>query len=151
MTDATFVDLSNAGRPGDDGTYKKVLEQIQGDGVCPFCTEHLLQYHKNPILREADSWIVTTNMYPYANARHHFLLVLKGHKNDSKDLTASEWQGLHAQIDWLVESYKIPGGTLIMRCGNTAHTGASVTHLHAHFISPDYDNKNREPVMARVG
>lgn len=151
MIEKSFVEISNAGRPGDDGTYRKVIEQISSDGVCPFCPDHLKQYHKNPILKETDSWVVTTNMYPYANAKHHFLLILQKHKNDTKDLSAAEWQDLHTQIGWLVESYKIPGGTLMMRGGNMAHTGASVTHLHAHFISPDYDNPSRQPIMARVG
>lgn len=152
MTDnKTYVDLSNAGRPGDDGSYKKILEQIQKDNVCPFCTEYLKQYHKNPILKETDSWILTTNMYPYENAKHHFLLVLKNHKTDTKDLSSQEWQNLHEQVTWIIDSYKIPGGTLIMRSGNTAHTGATVTHLHAQFISPDYKNPERKPVLARVG
>jgi diadenosine tetraphosphate (Ap4A) HIT family hydrolase len=146
-----FVNISNSTRPGSDGTYNKVIEQIQKDGVCPFCTDHLKQYHKNPILKESDRWILTTNMYPYANSKHHFLIILRTHKSDTKELSPEEWQDLHEQINWLVDSYNLPGGTLMMRCGDTSHTGATVTHLHAHFVAPDYDNPDRQPIMVRIG
>ena len=150
MTTNDFVNLNNTRRPGDD-TYKKVIAKIQGDKVCPFCKDQLKNYHKNPILKEGASWVVTTNMYPYKNSKYHFLLILQNHKIDTKNLTTEEWQELHQHIDWLVESNNIPGGTLIMRCGDTTHTGATVTHLHAHFVSPDLENPNREPVIIRVG
>jgi diadenosine tetraphosphate (Ap4A) HIT family hydrolase len=148
--DKNLVNLSNAGRPGDD-TYKKVIEQIQSDKVCPFCPDQLSKYHKNPIIKVSALWTLTTNMYPYKNAKYHFLLILRNHKNDTKELSPEEWSELHEHTNWLVTEYKLPGGTLMMRCGDTTHTGASVTHLHAHFVSPDFDNPNREPVMARLG
>jgi diadenosine tetraphosphate (Ap4A) HIT family hydrolase len=132
-------------------TYKNVIEQIQKDNVCPFCPDQLAKYHKKPILREGSFWTVTTNMYPYPNTKHHFLMILKAHKADSKDLSPEEWTELHDHINWLVTSYNIPGGTFFMRCGDTSLTGATVTHLHSHFVSADFENPNRKPIMARVG
>ena len=149
-SDKNLVNLSNAGRPGDD-TYKKVIEKIQGDKVCPFCPDQLTNYHKEPILKEGACWTVTTNMYPYENAKYHFLLILKSHKSDTKELTAAEWSELHEHINWLTETYKIPGGSFMMRCGDTAHTGATVTHLHSHLLVPDFNNPDRKPIMARLG
>ncbi|MES3005893.1 MAG: hypothetical protein V4664_03020 [Patescibacteria group bacterium] len=145
-----LVNLSNAGRPGDD-TYKKVIEKIQSDNACPFCPDQLAKYHKNPILREGKFWKITTNMYPYPNTKHHFMFILNNHKIDTKELSTDEWAELHEHINWVVDSNNIPGGTFFMRCGDTSHTGATVTHLHAQFVSPDYENPDRKPIMARVG
>lgn len=149
-SDNTHVNLSNAGRPGDD-TYRKVIEQIQSDAVCPFCPNQLTKYHKNPIIKEGALWTLTTNMYPYKNAKYHFLLILKSHKTDTKELSKEEWSELHEHINWLTETNNIPGGSFMMRCGDTSMTGASVTHLHAHLITPDFNNPEREPIMARLG
>lgn len=145
-----YVNNSNAGRPGDD-TYKKVIEQIEKDKVCPFCPSQLTKYHKNPIIKEGKFWILTTNMYPYKNAKYHFLLILKNHKTDTKELSGEEWSELHDHTNWLTNEYKLAGGTLMMRCGDTSHTGASVTHLHAHFVCPDFENSKHEAIMVRVG
>ncbi len=149
--DKNLVNPSNTYRPGGDDTYKKVIEQIQNDKVCPFCPDQLEKYHKNPIIKKSEYWTLTTNMYPYKNAKFHFLLILKSHKNNTRELSKEEWAELHTHTNWLVDEYKLYGGTLMMRCGDTSHTGASVTHLHAHFVSPDFDNPEREPIMARLG
>jgi len=144
------VNLENAQR-GKDDIYKNVIEQITKDAVCPFCPEHLAKYHKNPILRQGNLWTVTTNMYPYKGAKFHFLLIHKNHVVDTKDMPDESLVELKYHIDWLTNEFKIPGGTLVMRCGDTALTGATVTHIHAHFIVADFDNPTREPLMARVG
>ena len=146
----SHVNLTNAARPGDD-TYKNVIEKIQADKVCPFCTEHLLKYHKNPILKEGERWIVTTNMYPYKGTKFHFLLIHKEHISDTKNMPPESFLELQQHINWLVEENNIPGGTLMMRCGDTAHTGATVTHIHAHLVVPDFNDPHHEPVMIRVG
>lgn len=142
------VNIDNSGR-GGDVSYRKVIEKIATDKVCPFCIENLTKYHKNPILKDAKYWIVTTNMYPYKNTLHHFLLIHKKHTTSSKDISAEAWTELHGHIDWLTETYKVPGGTFFMRCGDTNHTGASVTHLHAQMVVTD--TTKVEPVLARFG
>ncbi|MFA6446112.1 MAG: HIT domain-containing protein [Candidatus Paceibacterota bacterium] len=144
----THVNLDNAGRPGDD-TYKKVIEKIAQDKVCPFCRENLEKYHKNPIIRETENWVLTTNMYPYKNTRYHFLLIHKDHIADSSNIAQDSWQELHTHLDWLTKEYDAPGATFMMRCGDTSHTGASVTHLHAHLVVSD--RTQNEPVMVRIG
>ena len=144
----THVNIDNAGR-GEDHAYKKVIEKIAEDKVCPFCRENLEIYHKNPIIKETDYWILTTNMYPYKNTLHHFLLIHKNHITDSKDIRPEAWTELHHHLNWLTDKYNIPGGTFFMRCGETSHTGASVTHLHAQMVVAD--NTKKEPVLARFG
>ena len=148
----SHVNIDNGGRPGDEeGEYKKLLEEIARTGDCPFCEENLPKYHTKPILKVGNHWIVTTNRKGYENSKYHFLFILRAHKIDSKDLSPEEKIELFEHIAWLDEEYEIPGGSLLMRCGDTALTGATVTHLHAHYVIADFDNPDRKPIMARIG
>ena len=49
------------------------------------------------------------------------------------------------ELDFLanfaIKKYKIKGGALAMRFGDTNYTGASVAHLHFHIISPKINKK----------
>lgn len=146
----TFVNLNNSNR-GRDERYRNVIGEIQKDGVCPFCPENLAKYHKKPILRDGKFWLLTDNMYPYKGAKHHILLIHKKHIESVADLSGEAWSELLDLIKLETEKRKIGGGTFYMRFGDTAHTGASVTHLHANLVSPDIENPNREPIFARVG
>lgn len=147
---STHVNLNNARRPQND-TYEKVIKKIEGDLVCPFCSKHLSSYHKKPILKEGKHWLVTTNMYPYENAKHHFLFIHKNHIVNTSDMKPEAFVELHEHIQWITQEYNCPGGTLMMRCGDTSVTGATVTHIHAHFIVADFENADRKPLLVRVG
>jgi ATP adenylyltransferase len=147
---STHVNLQNAHRPQND-SYQKVIKKIEGDLVCPFCREHLASYHKNPILIEGEHWLVTTNMYPYENAKYHFLLIHKKHIANTKEMTPEAFGELQQHIEWITEEYKCPGGTFMMRCGDTSVTGATVTHIHSHFVVADFDNPDRKPLLVRAG
>ncbi len=145
-----FVNLdSTKGRPDSKNVYGNVIAKIQEDGVCPFCPEHLLKYHKNPILLDKKFWLATENMYPYKNTQHHLLLIHKKHIEHVKEISPEAWTELNAVAHELFDTYKIAGGSFLMRFGETLYTGASVTHLHAHIVVANPD-PNREPVLARV-
>lgn len=145
-----FVNLENtAHRPA--GTYGKVIDQIQKDGVCPFCPESRAKYHKNPIIREGSFWLLTNNMYPYEGAKYHALLIHKAHVTDFSEVSKEAWSELDDFVKDFTAENNIPGGTFIMRFGDTRYTGASVVHLHANLVSPDGENKDRKPIIARIG
>ncbi len=146
-----YVNIDNSTRPAGDDKYKKIIEQISKDDVCPFCEEHLLKYHKNPIIKSGTFWTLTTNMYPYKNSKYHFLIIHKGHITTTKDISKDAWLELYETINWIENEYDISGGTFFMRCGDTSKTGASVTHLHSHLVTPDKDKPGYEPVIARIG
>lgn len=135
-------------RPG--GKYGQVISQIIKDGVCPFCPEQLANYHKNPILKEGRYWVVTDNMYPYDNAKHHVLLIHKEHIEHFQELSAEAWAELRDLITDLLATRKIPGASLMFRFGETGYTGASVAHLHAMLVSGTGDPE-AGPVLARLG
>ncbi len=142
-----FVNLKNARRPGDkEKKYEKVINEIEKEGVCPFCPEHLKKYHKNPILRENASWLATKNMYPYKDAKLHFLFIYKKHISSMEELSKKGWMELQEIILSIREDFKIKGGSVFVRFGNS-NTGATVTHLHFHLVV----SNNKSPVLARIG
>ena len=145
-----FVNIQNSSRGGDE-EYKHVIDAIKKDGACPFCPENLAQYHKKPILEEGAHWLLTDNMYPYKGAKHHILLIHKKHIENITDLSEDAWGELFQLINSETKKRGIRGGTFYVRFGDTIYTGASVSHFHANLISPDAEDKNREPIVARIG
>ena len=146
-----FVDHDNTKQRADSGAYGKVIEKIRKDGVCPFCPEHFAVYHKNPTLMDGTHWLLTKNMYPYEGAKHHVLVLHKKHIESFAEVTPEAWTELRTLIAAFLKQENIPGGTFFMRFGETAYTGASVRHLHANLVSPDGENKDRKPIIARIG
>ncbi len=146
----SFVNPDNTQARGDD-TYKNVINTIKEAKVCPFCPDQLAAFHKNPILYENNTWLITKNMYPYKNTKHHFLLIHKIHISTPAEMTDSAKKDLFDLILWANTEFKIPGGTFFMRFGDTKYTGASVSHLHAQLVSSDPTQEGYEPVVARIG
>lgn len=150
MSKKSFVNTSNAeGRPSDD-KYVDVIQQIRDEGVCPFCPEYFEKFHAEPMLHKGKYWLLTKNMYPYRGAAHHMLLVHREHIEHLNQLSPEAWQELHEIINMATEKYEIRGAALLTRFGDTRHTGASVTHLHAQIISGSGDD-GADAVIARVG
>lgn len=145
-----FVNLQNAGTRRDN-TYKKVIDKIRKDGVCPFCSQYLTQYHKKPIIKTGRFWILTDNMYPYKGAKQHLLLIHKKHIETITDISHEAWNELLKFIQAETKKRAVAGGTFYIRFGDTLYTNASVTHLHANLISPDIRRKNRKNIFTRVG
>ena len=131
---------------------RKLMEQIEHDGVCPFCAEHFTKYHPKPILFETKHWFVTTNMSPYEGTRYHFLFVYKpSHISHLRELSADAYVDLLSSMQRLTEEHGISGGSFFMRFGDTRYTGSSVEHLHAHLIVGDVDDPNHQPVRVKLG
>ena len=150
MAEASFVNPNNTQKRGDD-KYKNVIENIKNAKVCPFCPDQLTNYHKNPILKENEHWLITRNMYPYKNTKEHFLLIHKQHIQSPQEMSDQAKKDLFDLLLWANNEFKIPGGTFFMRFGDTKYTGASVSHLHAQLVSSDPMHKDYEPVVARIG
>lgn len=127
---------------------RMVMEQIQKDGVCPFCREHFETYHSKPILFETSHWLVTENAWPYENTQKHFLFVSQKHVTTPTALEKDAWEDLNKCVEQLEKEHEVTHGTLLMRFGGSETTGATVDHLHAQLVvaqSPDI------PVITRVG
>lgn len=144
-----FVNRDNAGRPGDE-TYTSIIDDIKEQGVCPFCPDHLHEFHKKPILEETEHWVATENMYPYEGAREHLLVIHKNHIETLGEMSVNAWQELQMVITGITRAREIDGATMVFRFGDTRFTGASVSHLHAQLVSGSGE-PGAPPTLARVG
>jgi diadenosine tetraphosphate (Ap4A) HIT family hydrolase len=117
-------------------SYRKVLEKIIADGKCPFCIENLWKHHKKPTLYIDGEWLLTPSQWPYEGAELHFLCIPRRHVERITDLSVDDFASVKALIVWAIENYHISGGALLMREGATSATGATVRHLHFHYIVP---------------
>ena len=150
MKTSRHVDVQNA-KTRARGEYAEALAKIAADGVCPFCEEHLGRHHKSPVLFRNAHWIVTENAYPYDGVRHQFLIIHREHLESAEELPPDAWAALGSAYQRLVKDYRIGGGALLLRTGLTEFTGASVTHLHAQFISGGPRRQGGELIRALVG
>lgn len=141
-----FVNLDNA-RFEDQ---KKVMEDIVDDGVCPFCEEHLTKYHKQEILRSGEHWLLTYNQWPYDNTTLHLLAIAKYHAVHLSDMKPGAAEELFDLLRWAETNFAISFGGVCMRFGDTKKTGATVDHLHAHFIVPEENLPKDKKVRFKV-
>lgn len=136
-----FVDPRNSRGNHQDGVYKAIVDA----GEDPFAKRNLLKYHKGPVLFENTSWFVIQNQWPYARTKHHLVIILHRFTTEMEDLTKNELLDLVQIVARAKQELGINGGTLLMRSGDTLLTGATVTHLHAHFIVADVDHPEYGP------
>ncbi len=115
--------------------YGNVIKDIEIGGKCPFCKPHF-KWHKNPILRKTKGWHITKSSWPYKNTELHLLLIPDIHKETLGDLMLKDLLAVQTLVNWAVRHFKIPGGGLIARFGDTTYTGATVQHLHFHLVVP---------------
>ncbi|MFA6017930.1 MAG: hypothetical protein WCT28_01055 [Patescibacteria group bacterium] len=146
---STFVSQQNA-RPG---VYDKVIADIAKKNLCPFCPEHLAEFHKNPI-EEREFWIVTDNQYPYRPSKHNKLFIYRTHIQHFSEISAEAWKELGEIVQEQTEKLHIIGGSFFMRFGDARFTGASVSHLHCQLLQsnpddPAYDSKTG--IFTRLG
>lgn len=133
-----FVNLKNA----KSKEYKKVIAEISTTGKCPFCPENF-KYHKKPIYKRKNNWFLTNNSWPYKNTENHLIILGDVHKENFAELTKKDFESVTFLVNWAIEKWKIKGGALTIRFGDTDYTGATVSHLHFHIISPKIDKKTK--------
>ncbi|HOA11993.1 HIT family protein [Candidatus Woesebacteria bacterium] len=142
-----FINLANA----RETEQKSVMKDIADAKHCPFCRENLCKYHQQPILKEGQFWLVTTNQWPYRHTKHHFLLIYKVHAVSLSDLSPAAGQELFELIAEIEQSYAIKGGGLAMRFGDTDYSAGTISHLHVQLIEPDIESPNFVPVRIKIG
>ncbi len=148
MSDSKLLDISNARTQ----EQRILMEQIQKDGVCPFCAEYFSKYHPKPIIKETDYWFFSENMSPYEGTKYHFIFVYKpSHIEGPGELSTEASSDLFSLLSWATKTYNIPGGSFFMRFGKSKYTGSSVAHLHAHLLMGDIDAPGHEAVRVKLG
>ena len=126
--------------------YWNVINSIEKTGKCPFCPENF-KYHKKPIYKKIDGWLITKNSWPYKNAKHHLVIIGEKHKTNFAELDEKDLKAVKKLTDWAIKKFKIKGGAITLRFGDSKYTGATVGHLHFHLISPALDKKKNAKVV----
>ncbi len=147
MAKKQLVDLDNARL----AEQRQVMEKIIEAGECPFCLENLKKYHTPEIIKENESWLLTTNRWPYKHTKFHYLAILKTHKENLSELTAKEGADLIKLLSFAQKYCQAPGGGFAMRFGDTSYSAGTIRHLHAQFIVPDREAENYQPIRFKIG
>jgi diadenosine tetraphosphate (Ap4A) HIT family hydrolase len=142
----TFVEVDHARTE----EQKKVLQEIEASGECPFCMPNLHKHHDRPILYGNKHWIATENQWPYKNIGYHFLVIPRVHAESLNDLPAAAGIELLAILQHLESTFKLDSGAVLMRFGDTTYNGGSVKHLHVHLMVPDLQEDWSE-VRVKIG
>jgi|GEM_PF-11121 len=145
-----YLNMDNARH--DD--QREVMQRLLERGVCPFCPEHVDQAELKPMIKETTNWHVRANRWPYENTRVHLLVIHRGHITRLTEMSAEAVIELLELAKWAEAEYKVKGGALVMRFGEPGASGATVDHLHWHWVAADITDRsdpNYKPVRARIG
>jgi len=130
--------------------YQQVMGEIAIANVCPFCPQHF-KWHTKPILRRNKQWLITENFNSYENTSSHFLIIGEKHKEKFNQITKNDWIAITALSRWAIKKYFLHGGGLVLRFGDSIHTGATVAHLHFHLIVPQIKHGKAKTVWFPIG
>ena len=95
---------------------------------------------------ETDHWCITLNRFPYENAEHQILGIVKDDVYKFEDLSKEAFDEIQEIINKLITEYNLDGGAFCWRYGDPAKSGASLKRLHFHVIMPEQDKKVRFPI-----
>lgn len=116
-------------------------ETIINDGVDPFDPKHVESYIGGKIIMKGTYWYVFQNDHPYPGTKHQFVIVTKEFKTSFTELHPEETLEFYIIANALSQEYKILGGSLIMRFGDTSISGGTVMHLHGQLLVPEEGEK----------
>lgn len=102
------------------------------------------------ILFHTDYWHVSRNRFPYEGAESHFLIAAMQPVYDIADMTPEMWDDLRKIWLKLRDEYGAVGGAFSFRFGDPSRSGASLTRLHAHVITPAPGEKVRFSISGKT-
>lgn len=141
-------DIKNSRTP----EMRRRMKLLQERGICAFCKEGMNFLEKTE-LYSGQLWFVTINDAGYEGSVTHVMAVPRRHIRDPEELTLEELhEFFRVVIPWARNELKMEGVAALFRFGRTERTGATIHHLHVHFIEGvDRVDLNHPPVFAVVG
>ena len=124
------------------------MEQLESDGICVFCPEHVADYQREPVEHEGEHWYVTRNGFPYEGAAEHYLIVSRRHVVSFEELPDEAGAELWAIRRMLAGRLGAVAYATVERSGDMRFNGGSVAHLHVHLLA--LEREPRETVRFRV-
>jgi ATP adenylyltransferase len=122
----------DAAREDEQRAY---MEQLEAEGICVFCPEHVEQYHREPVEHTGTHWYVTRNDYPYEGSAAHYLIVARRHVASFDELPdeagAELWQ-IRRELKGRLAPIAL---ATVERSGDMRFNGGSVAHLHVHLVA----------------
>lgn len=125
-----------AARGDDQLAY---MRDLQREGICVFCSEHVAQFHSKPVQVQGEHWYVTENAFPYTGTRAHYLIVSNVHVRSFDELPDEAGAELWALKRELARRLAPLATATVERSGDMRYNGGSVAHLHVHFVALDAD------------
>lgn len=129
------------------------MEDIARRGICFMCPESIPEFYeeRGGFISEGEHSYLVFNGYPYENTQQHIMAIPKEHVTKLEDVSIEFWQEALSFFQGLEKELGITGGSIAMRFGNPAETGATAHHLHIHFIVPSKDiGPDDKPVRFRM-
>lgn len=120
------------------------MKRLTKDGKCFFCRKNYLAVGASPAIYESNYWYIKKNDFPYLGSVHHYLIAYKKHITKPTRLNKAAWLELIKTIRWLEKYTRVKGYSIFVRSGDMRYTGATIDHLHFHFIVGGPKKKNGE-------
>lgn len=140
----------NFGNARDPEQLKR-MRYLAKNKSCHFCKEAFLKTHTAPVIYNGKYWFVTGNDFPYKGSKYHYLIVSKKHITNLGEITPKSQIELFKTINWLKKILKTKGESVFVRSGDMNYTGATLDHLHFHFLVGKKKDKNTEWLMVTLG
>lgn len=123
-----------------------IMLRMEAEDKDPMAPEYIDQ----EILFQTDHWHVSKNRFPYEGAELQFLIVAMAPVYHMEDVTPEMWLDLQQIWRKLVDEYHLEGGAFVMRFGNPARSGASLTRVHCHLIMPELGAKVKPSIGGKT-
>ena len=114
---------------------RRYMEELEADGICIFCREHVARYHPQEVEHSGEHWYVTKNAFPYAGTTAHYLIVPHLHVASFDALPDAAGAELWSMKRWLLDKLAPAATATVERSGDMRLNGSSVAHLHTHFVA----------------
>lgn len=116
---------------------RRHMEELEAAGICVFCPEHFEAHHREPVEITGEHWYVTRNDFPYVGTAAHYLIVPHAHVSSFDQLPDEAGAELWKLKRELKARLKPAAEAMVERSGAMRYNGASVAHLHVHFVALD--------------
>ena len=116
---------------------RRHMEDLEEAGICVFCPEHFEEHHREPVEITGEHWYVTKNDFPYVGTAAHYLIVAREHVKSFDELPDEAGAELWSLKRQLKERLAPAAEAMVERSGAMRYNGASVAHLHVHFVALD--------------
>jgi diadenosine tetraphosphate (Ap4A) HIT family hydrolase len=89
---------------------------------------------------------------PYSGTKHHYLIVILRHITRISDMTTAELTSFARAVNFLEKELGVDGYSIFVRSGNMKITGATLDHIHFHFVvGEEKKDTGHEMIFAPVG